>query len=315
MPRRFAFALIDDFSMMSITSAIEPLRSANRLLGKQVYSWRLLSADASPVRASNGIVLNVDGALNRPLDVDVLFVCAGLQVDPKPQHRFTGALRNMLGRGAAIGAISAGAFVLARAGLLDGYRCTVHWEYRPAFVERYPDIQCTNALFEIDRNRYTCSGGVASIDLMLFLIAMDQGVELTDAVANQFHLERIRSQKDPQRSGAVSHLGNAPVALRRAVEIMLGSIENPVPIPAIAEGIGLTPRQLERLCSRYLGKTPVRYYLGLRTERARELLIHTSMPILEVALATGFPSSSYFSQAYRSHFGKTPSEARQNEGG
>jgi transcriptional regulator GlxA family with amidase domain len=151
------------------------------------------------------------------------------------------------------------------------------------------------------------------MDLMLSLIAMDQGVELTDGVANQFHLDRIRSQKDPQRSGAVTNLGNAPPALMRAVEIMLGAIETPVPIPTIARAIGLTSRQLERLCLKHLGKTPVRYYLGLRTERARELLIHTAMPILDVAMATGFPSSSYFSQAYRAHFGKTPSEARKND--
>jgi AraC family transcriptional regulator, glycine betaine-responsive activator len=311
VPRRFSFALVDAFSLMSISSAIEPLRAANRLLGRQLYSWQLLSADATPVRASNGIEVNVNGAITQQIDADVLFVCAGLRVDPKPQQRFTLALRNALGRGAAVGAISTGTFVLARADVLDGYRCTVHWEYRPAFMEKYPDIECSDALIEIDRDRYTCSGGVASLDLMLHLIGLDQGAALSNGVANQFQVERIRSHQDTQRSGAVGNLGRAPPTLRRAVSIMLGAIEHPLAIPVIAAKAGLTSRQIERQFERHLGATPVQYYLRLRVERARELLIHTSLPILEVAIASGFPSSSYFSQCYRSHFGVTPSQARQ----
>lgn len=298
--------------MMSLASAIEPLRAANRLLGKSLYSWQLLSADAAPVRASNGIEVNVNGSIAQPVDTDILFVCAGLRIDPKPQQRFTMALRNILGRGAAVGAISTGTFLLARAGILEGYRCTVHWEYRQAFMEKYPEIDCTDALVEIDRDRYTCSGGVAALDLMLHLIGRDQGAELSDGVANQFQVDRIRSHQDVQRSGAVGNLGGAPPALRRAVGIMLGAIERPVTIPAIAARVGLTSRQLERQFERHLGATPVRYYLRLRVERARGLLIHTAMPVLEIAIACGFPSSSYFSQCYRAHFGVTPSQARRS---
>lgn len=297
--------------MMSLSSAIEPLRAANRLLGRKLYSWQLLSTDAASVRASNGIEVNVNGAISQQVDTDILFVCAGLRTDPRPQQRFTLALRNVLGRGAAVGAISTGTFVLARAGILNGYRCTVHWEYRPAFMEKYPEINCTDALVEIDRDRYTCSGGVAALDLMLHLIGRDQGAELSDGVANQFQVDRIRSHHDVQRSGAVGNLGGAPPALRRAVGIMLGAIERPVTIPAIAARVGLTSRQLERQFERHLGATPVRYYLRLRVERARGLLIHTAMPVLEIAIASGFPSSSYFSQCYRAHFGVTPSEARR----
>lgn len=310
--RRFTFALVDEFSMMSLSSAIEPLRAANRLLGQKLYSWQLLSVDAMPVRASNGIEVNVNGALIQQIDTDILFVCAGLQIDPKPQQRFTLALRNALGRGAAVGAISTGTFALARAGVLDGHRCTVHWEYRPAFMEKYPEIDCTDALIEIDRDRYTCSGGVAALDLMLHLIGRDQGSELSDGVANQFQVDRIRSHQDSQRSGAVGNLGGAPPALRRAVAIMQGAIEHPAAIPAVAARVGLTSRQLERQFERHLGETPVSYYLQLRVERARELLIHTALPVLEVAIASGFLSSSHFSQCYRTHFGVTPTQARQN---
>jgi len=309
-PRAFGFALIDAFSMMSVCSAIEPLRAANRLLGRDVYRWSLLSADGAPVRASNGMQLGVDGSLASPAGFDLLFVCAGLNVDARPQRVFAGALRRTLRRGGAIGAISAGAFVLARAGLLDGHRCTIHWEYRPAFVERWPEIDCTHALFEIDRQRYTCAGGVASMDLMLSLMARDQGPGLSHAVANQFQVERIRSARDPQRSGAVGYLEEAPAALRNAVATMLADIEDPLPIPEVARRVGLTARQIERLFARHVGQSPLRYYLGLRLERARELLLHTDLAMLDVAVAAGFATGSHFSQCYRARYGMTPSEAR-----
>lgn len=298
--------------MMSVCSAIEPLRAANRLLGRETYRWTLLSADGAPVRASNGIEVGVDGAIGGPLQADLVLVCAGLRANPEPQRAFTSALRRALARGAAIGAISTGAFVLARAGLLDGFRCTVHWEYRPAFLETYPDIDCTNALFEIDRNRVSCAGGVASMDLVLTLIAQDRGSDLSEAVANQFQLERIRSPRDAQRSGAIGALHGAPSALRRAVALMLAAAEDPLPIPEIARQVGLTPRQLERLFARDLATSPVRYYLGLRLERARELLLHTTMPVLDVAIATGFATGSHFSQCYRRRFAVTPSQARDD---
>lgn len=310
-PRAFAFALVDAFSMMSVCSAIEPLRAANRLLGREVYRWTLLSADGRAVRASNGIEVGVDGPLAAPNDADLVFVCAGLHTDARPQQAFAVALRRALRQGGAIGAISAGAFVLARAGLLDGHRCTIHWEYRPAFVERHPQIDCTHALFEIDRRRYTCAGGVASMDLMLSLIARDQGPGLSHAVANQFQLERIRTARDPQRSGAAGYLEDAPPALRQAVATMRAEIEDPLPIPKVAQRVGLTARQVERLFARHIGHAPVRYYLGLRLERARELLLHTDLPVVDVAVATGFATGSHFSHCYRARYGVTPTEARQ----
>jgi transcriptional regulator GlxA family with amidase domain len=310
-PRSFAFALIDAFSMMSVCSAIEPLRAANRLLGREVYRWTLLSADGRPVRASNGMLVGVDGPLAAPTEAELVFVCAGLHANARPQQAFAVALRRTLRRGGAIGAISAGAFVLARAGLLDGHRCTIHWEYRPAFVERHPQIACTHALFEIDRQRYTCAGGVASMDLMLSLIARDQGPGLAQAVANQFQLERIRSTRDAQRSGAVGYLDDAPPALRQAVATMLAEIEDPLPIPEVAQRVGLTPRQVERLFAHHIGQSPVRYYLGLRLDRARELLLHTDLPVLDVAVATGFTTASHFAQCYRARYGITPTVARQ----
>lgn len=310
-PRSFAFALVDAFSMMSVCSAIEPLRAANRLLGREVYRWTLLSADGMPVRASNGIQVGVDAPLTTRTDAELVFVCAGLHANARPQQAYAITLRRTLRQSGAIGAISAGAFVLARAGLLDGHRCTIHWEYRPAFVERYPHIECTHALFEIDRQRYTCAGGVASMDLMLSLIARDQGPGLSHAVANQFQLERIRSPRDPQRSGAVSYLEEAPPALRQAVAIMLAEVEDPLPIPEVARRVGLTARQIERLFARHIGQSPLRYYLGLRLERARELLLHSELPVLDVAVATGFATSSHFSQCYRARYGVAPTVARQ----
>lgn len=307
----FAFVLIDAFSMMSVCSAVEPLRAANRLVGRDVYRWTFLSADGTPVCASNGMEVGVDGAIGDRREADLVLVCAGLCTEAEPQRAYAAALRRALGQGAAIGAISTGAFVLARAGLLDGYRCTIHWEYRPAFAEAHPGIDCTDALFEIDRNRYTCAGGVAAMDLMLTLIGRDHGPGLADAVANQFQLERIRTPRDAQRPGTIGYLDGAPPALRRAVALMQARMEEPLPIPELAHRAGLTPRHLERLFARNLGASPVRYYLGLRLERARELLIHSPLPVLDVAIATGFPTSSYFAERFRARFGMTPSAARE----
>lgn len=301
--------------MMSVCSAIEPLRAANRLLGRALYRWSLLSPTGAPVRASNGIEVGVDGPLGAGGEAELVLVCAGLETSPRSQQAFTAALRRVLRRGGAIGAVSGGAFVLARAGLLDGYRCTVHWEYRPAFIEKYPTIECTNALFEVDRDRYSCAGGIASMDLVLSLIARDCGPELSDAVANQFQLERIRTPRDRQRSGSIGYLGGVPPALRQAIALMLAAIEKPLPIEEIARRVALTPRQLERLFARDLGITPVRYYLGLRLDRARELLIHTASPVLDIALATGFLSASYFAQCFRARFATAPSAARRDAAG
>lgn len=314
--RSFAFVLLDTFAMMGVASAIEPLRAANRLAGRDIYRWSLLSPDGAPVRPSNGMTIAVDGPAARAADCDLVLVCAGIELEPASQTRITVALRQALRRGAAIGGISAGSFVLARAGLLDGYRCTIHWENRPAFLERFPQIDCTDRLYEIDRDRYTSAGGIAAMDMVLHLIARDLGLPLAEAVANQFLLERMREAGEGQRLvGASPAARDLPPAVRLAMELMTRNLEEPLAAAQIAAAIGTSTRQLERLFARHLGVSPARHYRHLRTERARDLLLHTTMPAVEVAVATGFSSGAHLAQAVRTAFGRPPSRLRRGAGG
>ena len=309
--RQFAFLLVDKFSMFSLAAAIDAFRSANRLLGRDFYSWSTVSADGEAVSASNGLPLKIDYAVSDLPPVDILFVCVGLTTEFPGKSKVLAALRAWGRKGYAMGALSVGSHVLAEAGQLDGYRCTIHWENRAGFKERFPEIECTGNVFEIDRKRYTCAGGTTSIDLMLEIVRGDFGVALANEVANQFQHERIRSAGDRQRVGPERDLTGKSEKLRKIVELMADKLDEPLSAVQLARSAGLSVRQVERLFLRHLGMTPGRYYMRLRLERARELLRQTNLPILDVAIATGFTSHSYFAQSYRLQFGRPPSEERR----
>ncbi|MBX3584148.1 MAG: GlxA family transcriptional regulator [Rhizobiaceae bacterium] len=309
--RQFAFLLVDKFSMFSLAAAIDVLRSANRLVGRDYYGWTTASPDGEAVIASNSLPLKVDYSVSDIPQVDILFICAGLSYEFPGKSKVLAALRSWGRRGGALGALSVGSYLLAEAGQLDGYRCTIHWENRAGFMERFPDIDCTGNVYEIDRKRYTCAGGTTSIDLMLEIIRGDFGSNVANGVANQFQHERIRSAVDRQRVGPERDLTGKSEKLRKIVELMADNLDEPYSAVQIARAAGLSVRQVERLFLRHLSMTPGRYYMRLRLERARELLRQTNMPILDVAIATGFTSHSYFAQSYRLQFGRPPSEERR----
>ena len=309
--RQFGFLLVDKFSMFSLAAAIDCFRSANRLLGRDFYGWTTISADGDAVMASNGLPLKIDYSVADMPPVDILFVSVGLTTEFPGKSKVLAALRSWGRRGNALGALSVGSYLLAEAGQLDGYRCTIHWENRAGFMERFPDINCTGNVFEIDRKRFTCAGGTTSIDLMLEIVRGDFGSNLANGVANQFQHERIRSAGDRQRVGPERDLTGKSEKLRRIVELMADHLDEPLSAVQLAKSAGLSVRQVERLFLRHLNVTPGRYYMRLRLERARELLRQTNMPILDVAIATGFTSHSYFAQSYRLQFGRPPSEERR----
>ncbi|SEB77754.1 transcriptional regulator, AraC family with amidase-like domain [Nitratireductor aquibiodomus] len=309
--RQFAFLLVDKFSMFSLAAAIDTVRSANRLLGRDVYSWVTVSADGEAVMASNGLPIKIDYAIADLPPVDILFVCVGLTTEFPGKSTVLAGLRSLGRRGAALGALAAGSYLLAEAGQLEGHRCTIHWENRASFMERFPEIECTGNVYEIDRKRYTCAGVTTSIDLMLEIVRNDLGVELANEVANQFQHERIRSPGDRQRTGPERDLTGKSEKLKKIVELMADNLDEPYSAVQLARAASLSVRQVERLFLRHLGMTPGRYYMRLRLERARELLRQTNMAILDVAIATGFTSHSYFAQSYRQQFGRPPSEERR----
>ena len=310
-PETFTFFLAPNFSMMAFAAAVEPLRSANRMSGAGLYEWRVVSRDGEPVRASNGLRVVAQRSIEDAADCDTLLVCAGVDARRYDDRATMAWLRGVARRGRTVGGLCTGAHLLARAGLLGGYRCTIHWEDIEGFVEEHPDLEVTDDIFEIDRNRITCSGGVAALDLMLHLIATRHGAELAGRVSEQFIHERIRESHERQRMALRSRVGVSDPRLLAAIGEMEANLEEPRRLPEIARAGGLSTRQLERLFKKRLGRTPSRYYRELRLHRARLMLMQGSASILSIALAAGFLSSSHFSRRYREHFGRTPREERR----
>ena len=308
-PYTVGFYLVPEFPMMAFASAIEPLRAANRLAGVPLFAWQLFSRHGDPVRASNGIAIAAHGAVGSDTRLDLLLVCAGTH-DAATDAATVKWLRGLARRGAAVGGISLGAFVLADAGLLDGRRCALHWESLGAFAERYPRIRTTSDIFVIDGNRCTCAGGTAAMDMMLQVITERDGRALANDVSEQFLHPRIRGTQDPQRMDAQSRLGVANEKLIAALGMMEAANEEPRPVQQIAADVGLSPRQLERLFAKYLRASPSRHYLKIRLDRARAMLLQTTRPILDVAVAAGFASASHFSRCYRAAYGHKPSDER-----
>jgi AraC family transcriptional regulator, glycine betaine-responsive activator len=309
-PQCFAFIMVPEFTMMPVTSAIEPLRLANRTAEKTLYKWTMHSVDGKAAAASNGILANVDGDLDAIGEHDTVIVCGGLNVQHHADKRLIAWLRKAARRGMDIGAVCTGAHILAETGILDGYRCTIHWENLPGFAEAFPEINATGGLFEIDRDRFTSAGGTSALDMMLALIANQHGPELAASVAELVLHSPIRHHSEHQRMSLPARIGARHPKLVGIIEEMEDNLEEPLSPSLLAKQAGLSARQLERLFRRYLDRSPKRYYLELRLKKARSLLLQTDMSVINVALACGFSSPSHFSKCYRAFYGRTPYRER-----
>ena len=310
-PREIVFALVPDYSFIAFSSAVEPLRMANRMRGEQLYRWRIVSVRGAPVASSSGLFVQIDGDLGSVENADLVIVCAGEQVQRHVDKTCLAWLRRLAQRRIPLGAICTGAYLLARADLLGGYRCTIHWENLASLREEHPDITVTSELFEIDRDRYTCSGGVAPLDMMLNLIQAEHGSPLAVAISEEFICERIRGRNDRQRVPLKHHLGTSQPKLVEAISLMEANIEEPMSLDELSRHVGLSRRQLERLFQKHVRCVPTRYYLELRLARARQLLLQTTRPIVDIAFACGFVSAPHFSKCYRDRYGVPPREERR----
>ncbi len=302
--------LLPGFSWMTFASLVEPMRQVNRLTGQRVYDWRLYSMDGAEVVSSSGVRIVVDSALEDDGDLDYLFVCAGVEQDSGDDQRLFSWLRKMAQRQLTLGAISTAPLLLGRAGLLKGYRCTLHWESFHSFHEAFPDIELTGGLYEIDRDRITCSGATACLDLMLELIRRDLGGALAASVALQFHHPLQRGETGKKQTGDLSAIAAAHPKLKAAVSLMEFNLETPLKLQQLADSVHVSSRQLERLFRRYLGMPTIRYYRMLRLRRANVLLNQTRLSVLEVGIACGFRSMSQFSRDYRAQYGHPPVKER-----
>ena len=303
---RVGFLLTPGFALLPYASAVEPLRAANEITGQKLYSWHHLTPDGALVQASNGIALAPDMDWQGAASLDLLIICAGVAAVGFRDSAILRRLAVLARQGVRMGGVSAGAYLLARAGLLHGYRFTLHWELAPSFQEEFPDLDVQRCLFEIDRDRLTCSGGAAPLDMMHALIAREHGGALAVAVSDWFLQTAVREGEHPQRMSPVMRFGVRNATVLRIIAHMEANLDRPARGPDLAELAGISQRQLERLFQLHLGQTPNTFQLKLRLDHARTLLRQTELSVMEVALATGFANASHFAHAYRSRFGCTP---------
>ena len=308
---RFAFLTLPSYSMIAVSNAIEPLRMANRVSGQLAYEWAIASLDGHDVAASNGLTLAPTLGLGQVEPVDLVFVCGGIDVREAITPKLLAALRRLADQGTALGALCTGGYALAQAGLLDRYKATIHWENLSALREEFPRVLISDQLFTIDRNRFTCSGGVAPLELMLHLIENKLGSRISRLVSEQFIVDRIRNGNDRQYVPLRALVGVAHQSLITVAALMEANIENPLSLEEIARQTGLSRRQIERLFKRHIHCVPKRYYLEMRLKRARQLLLQTAMPIMDITTACGFQSPPHFSKCYRSLYGYPPIAERQ----
>ncbi len=309
-PHRVGFLLTQDFALIAYAAAVEPLRAANKLSGRSLYTWCHISPEEDIVYASNGAGIVADYKVGDGIELDTLLVIAGgnpALFDHEPTFAW---IRRLARSRIRLGGISGGPFILARAGVLAGYRCTVHWEHVPAFREIFPDLVMTSNLFEIDKDRVTCAGAIAALDMMLSMFTTEHGNSLASAVSDWFLHTQARLGGGFQRLSASQRYGVHNSKLVRVLEAMEQSIEEPLARTELACIAQVSVRQLDRLFKFYLGISLNAHYNRVRLDKAQLLLRQTELSVTEIAITSGFNNSSHFSRSYAARFGYPPRAER-----
>lgn len=309
-PRRFVFVLLDQFTLLCYACAVESLRIANRMAGRKLYDWRVIGEGGDTIECSAGTSFRLDGDLDETSRDETIVLCGGIDVASATTKKLLNWVRREARRGVNIGGLCTAGYSLARAGLLDGKRATIHWENQDSFLEEFEEVTLTKSVFVVDGNTFTTAGGTASIDLMLKFVADDHGEALASAVADQLIYTSIRTDQDTQRLSTPTRIGVRHPKLSTVIQMMETNIEEPISPSVLAKDVGMSTRQLERLFRRYLNRSPKRYYMELRLQKARNLLMQTDMSVINVALACGFASPSHFSKCYRAQYNTTPYRER-----
>jgi len=312
---KLGFLIFPGFPMSCLTSAIEPLRAANEIAGKVAFTWQLISEHGTQVDSSANIRFDPDIELADVEGLDFLVLLSGPLARFENQKRGNGLLRHFARHGGNVGGVSGGVFPLARSGLLDGYKCSVHWCYEAAFSAEFPQLNKMDDVIVVDRNRYSVSGAAAVFDLMLLLIEDKLGKDIMTEVACWFQHPLVRGrgvrQKTPTfRSESTSDM--LPHAIKKAIQIFDENIEDPVKITDVADAVGLSARQMERVFKQSTGQSPSHYYRALRLSAARQMVLYSNDTLTEIANAVGYATSTQMRQNYRKVFGQTPDEERQS---
>lgn len=308
--QRFGFLLAPNFSLIALSSAVDPLRLANMALGYTAYEYVTVGLNDGPIASSDGIRVLPDQTTGQSGDFDAVFV-----VGPNPVPRIgygeiSRWLQRLASQGVALGGIDTGVYYLAKAGLLKGYRCTVHWEDKEALSQEFPELLVSSRLVEVDRDRYTCSGGVSPLELMTYLLRRPPGSrELAQQVSDLL----VAHQRSPDESQSLPmryRYSNLPGPLLDALEIMETNVEDPLTPSEIADYMKISRRQLERQFQDFLGTSPSRKYMEIRLAKARRSVLRTNRSIEEIAMSCGFATTSYFITRYRDAYANTPQSER-----
>lgn len=308
--RKVGFLLIDDFAMMSYASTIEPLRAANLLSGQELYTIEHLCSDDKQAVSSGSLSLNATLSLKKADELDILFVIAGGNPSAFRDEGVFAALRKLSTRGVTLGGVSAGPYILARAGVMKDRRMTVHWEHAPSLIERLPDLLVARSLYVMDRDRITCAGGTAPLDMMHALITNHHGAQFAREVSDWFMHTEVRPARGQQRAGLVERHNTTNASVIKTIEVMENHIADPLTLQQLADLSNLSTRQMNRLFKSNIGLGTMQFYTELRLNQARKLCEQSTLSITEIAIATGFTSTAYFSTKFKNQFQVSPSELR-----
>lgn len=309
--QRIGFLLIDGFALMSFAAAAEPLRAANLLARRTLYETVTVSREGPWGVSSSGVAAPADAQVGEELGLDLLLVVAGGEPLACDDERTFAWLRRLDRRGVRLGGVSGGPAILAKAGLMAGRRMTVHWEHAPALMETMPELALEKSLYVRDRDRVTCAGGVAPLDLMHALIAEAHGPHFARRVSDWFLHTHIRPAGGAQRAGLIERYGVTLPPLLAALEAMEDHIADPLSLEQLAERAGLSPGGFGQLFRRHLHDSPMSLYRRIRLEVGQRLLHGSSLTMAEIAQAAGFSDSAHFCRAYKSRYGRTPSSRRR----
>ena len=310
LPINFFFVLLDNFTLLSLAAAIDSLRLANQLSGRTLFSWTTVGEKGPSIKSSSGMPVQLDEHLPETNRGDYIVICGGVDIQSTTTSGVVNWLRREARKGVVIAGISTGAYTLASSGLLSNKKATIHWELHDLFEELFPSTDLMKTSYEIDGKRLTAAGGTSPIDMCLSIISDEFGEELAFAVADQLLYTEIRDTKLTNRLSLSTRLQTPIPKLNHAIELMEAHIEEPLHLTEVANAVGLSQRQLERLFLNNLERTPKKFYIELRLQKARNLLMQTELKIIDIAVICGFVSAGHFSKVYKQHYKKSPSFER-----
>lgn len=318
IPRLLSFFLTEEFSLQSFSSGLAVLHLANEILGEQAYKWRIVTALGTPAISSCGVHVSADVSIEQEREFlvgacrpSLAVICGGNGMTRGTRELVT-LLRECRLYRVPIAATGGAISIPANAGLLRGRRCAVHWEHFPSFFEQYRDIEPTQTLFEVDGDFLSCAGGMAAFDLFLQIVNSDYGRIMVDKVCEKSLSDRPRDVGERQRLPLQTRLGFAHPGLVKVIEQMEANLAEPLRLSDLVPASGLSRRQVERLFDQEFGRSPAKYYLEIRLEKADLLIKHSSLLVIEIAIACGFTSASHFSKAYKERYGATPQRRRMS---